>query len=265
MVHSTFSYYLLYFSSHIKQILMVGILYLAKYMCLSSLFSTRFFLNELVEHCRLEIDKIIEEGSVKWTPKGNVMYSEFTPENDLYPEKTVLFIGGRNSFFFNHDFAKRICKNVNIKTATLQYSGFYRSGNYSELSEKSYLESVEEVYKILSEKSNVYVVGYSLGTYGAYHVSNDNSVCLIAPIFSLQRSVRELIKCSIFDLNSLMKRKRIEKVHVHCFNLDFTTPYSHLDDQFRKENVKINMHNGNHISGISNILYDQIRDYVNDN
>lgn len=263
MIYTRIRFFLLHIENYFIQFFLLSFINSVKLLGIQRYFDTNFVLNRFIDQCKSNIDYLIKNENLQRT-ENNILYKEFIPTLDLYPSKTILFFGGRNSYFYNHDFCKRLSEILCIKTISMQYDGFYDSGNNKSLSFESYIKSIEIIYNKFFYKTDLYVIGYSIGSYGAVYINKKDKIFLISPIYSLQRVLRNAILIPEFCLNSLLKHKENIKIHAHTFKHDLVTPKYHLTDNFLKPNVKISEHNGNHITGITNYLIPYIKEYIED-
>jgi len=205
---------------------------------------------------------LINKGDIKYTSENKILYNKIYPRHNLYPNKEILFLGGKNSIIINNEFSRRISNFLGIRVSTLQYGGYYGSGNYKELTDISYMESILEVYNTVKNESEIYIIGYSLGCYGAYYLNERDTVFLISPFYSLEKSLRNVISIKSFNLNELLKKKKTKKVIINTYKNDIVTPSYHLTDNFIDDGIEIIKRNGVHITGISDDLYISIKDYI---
>lgn len=251
-----------YFKHWIVQISLLALINCVKLMGYNSKFSIKYVLNNLIDMDQKGVNFLIDNGDIKYTENNNILYNLHEPSKDNYPTKTILYVGGRNSYTVNHEFASRISNYLGVKVISFQYDGYYGSGKLNSMTEESYLNSIEEVYNKFSHKTDIYVIGYSLGCYGAYLKNRKKTIMLISPFYSLEHAIRGAIKINEFNLNNVLKTKTIRKVNIHTFTHDLITPFSHLIDQFRNKGIKIIKHPGNHVSGLTNVLMDNIKEYI---
>lgn len=252
-----------YLKHWIVQITLVSFLYILKFMGKNTEYTSINVVNDLIHHHTPRVDNLITNGDINFTPYTNIMYKIHYPKKDNYPNKKILFIGGRNSYFINYRFSQRMCDLLGVKVVSFQYDGYYKSGLSKYVTEETYLKTITEIHDLISKDCEVYIIGYSMGCYGAYLVNKRKDIFLISPFFSFERAVRHAVRFKEFNLNKAMKRKRTDKIHIHTFNHDLITPVSHLDDQFLESNVKMKIHFGNHATGISDLLMDEIKNYIN--
>lgn len=251
------------FSRHwISQISLLMFIQGIKVLRLTDKYTERDVLNSFVDKNEKIIDKLIENGDLKQIEESNILYLENKPSFDKYPGKCILFIGGRNSIQTNIQFCERLSEYLGITIITFQYSGYYRSGSCDFLSNESYLDTINMMYKLAKSKYDVYIIGYSLGCYGSYLINEKNRVFLISPFFSLEKVVRGTVKIDNFNLGKLLEKKHIDEVLVHGFYGDFVTPIYDFTGGFKKPNVIIKYRFGNHITGLSNVLFNDIKRYV---
>jgi hypothetical protein len=253
-----------YCKSWISQISLLMYINFMKLINFTHLHNLQDALNIFVEHNYLHIDDSIDSGIYKHTEINNILYSIHKPLINKYDGNIILFIGGRNGITLNSDFSERLSEYLNIPVATFQYSGYYKSGKNNFLCETSYIESVQEVYNMLLTKYNIHIIGYSLGCYGAYIINKYDSIFLISPFYSLERSLRSAIEIKQFNLAKELEKKFIKKIYVNTFHGDLINPIWHLDGPFRKSNVIMKGRFGNHISGLSNILFEDIKVFLNE-
>lgn len=261
MIHLNFHFLLEYSKSWIVQIALLVYINSVKLIGNPNKYSNKDILNMFIESHKSIIDGYIEKRLVSYTP-NNIMYRIHKPEKRIYHNKKILFVGGRNSIKINSEFSERICNNIGIEVICFQYDGYYGSGYSNCLSKESYDRSIEEMYNTFSCDTELYVIGYSLGCFGAYRVNKRKSIFLISPFYSLEKSIRNIIHIDHFDLNKELEKKRTEEVIIHTFLFDLLTPFWHLCDNFKQDHIKIKINLGNHISGLSNCLMNDIKKYI---
>lgn len=235
---------------------------IAKFLKIGNNVSQKLLINYFVGQNYAFIDKMIEMKLVSFSNKNGIMYREHIPSINNYVTKKILFIGGRNCYKANNDFAELICKTIGIVTISFQYEGFYKSGKLDYVDEESYFRSIEEIYEMFSNNYDVYIIGYSMGCYGAVNINKRNNLLLISPFYSLQKTVRDIIEIKEFNLNNMLFKNNIS-IEIHTFNNDLINPNSYLTDNFIKDNIRIFKHEGNHVTGISDYLLNYIRRYIN--
>lgn len=233
-----------------------------KIMRLESIFTVKHILNMFLDQNENDIDKKISNGTFKYTEINNILYYLNEPKENKYPGNIILFIGGRNGINMNSDFSKRLSNYLSISVATFQYGGYYKSGNENGITEASCIDSITEIYNMLSLKYNVHIIGYSLGCYGGYIVNRKSTIFMISPFYSLERATRYIVPMKYFNLADLIERKPIDKIYISGFYGDTINPLWHLDGPFKKNNIIIKRYFGNHISGVSNILFDEIKIFL---
>lgn len=251
----------------LTQISLLTMINSVKVLRVTDRYTERDVLNIFMSDNKKKIDKLIEKGDLKITGKNKILYSEILPSTNKYQNKAIFFVGGRNDVYTNYDFCKRLSEYLGIVVITFQYSGYYKSGCYysdanSGLSEESYLQSIREIYDYTCEKYDTYVIGYSLGCYGSYFFNKRDHIFLISPFYSLQKAIRDTIKIKNFNLAELIEEKQKISITIHAFYNDLINPISDLVGPFDSKNVKIVKHWGNHVSGLSNMLFGNIKDYV---
>lgn len=254
-----------YFQNWIIQISFLLLINLVKIMKISHKFNSKYILNNFIDYEKRMVDRMIDKGIILFTKKSNIMYQEHTPKNNKHNGKKILFLGGRNGYNSNREFAEMLCNHIGISVISFQYDGYYKSGTSTHLDEKSYFRTIEDIYNLISIDSDVYCVGYSMGCYGAHYINNKNKLFLISPFYSLQRTLRDVIKIPGFNLNDLLSTKYTNKIIIHSFYQDLINPHYHLTDNFKNDNIKIHKHHGNHITGISDFLLNDIEDYIIEN
>lgn len=251
-----------YSKNWIIQISLLLFIQSVKIMRLTHFFTTRDVLNNFLDQNKANINMRITDGSLKYTRENGILYYLNEPAKNQYQGEIILFIGGRNSIIMNADFSERLSNHLSIPVATFQYGGLYKSGDNNGLSESSYMESTNKIYNMLSSKYNVHLVGYSIGCYGSYCINKKESIFLISPFYSLEETTRHIVHTKSFNLAEVMEKKPIKKIYVHSFYGDLINPIWHLKGPFKKPNVILTKHFGNHISGLSNILLDDIKEYL---
>lgn len=276
-----------YYRDWFTQISLITAIKMVKIMRLKQYITLDILLNDFMNHFPKEINKLIEtDKTIKFTRESNIMYKEHIPENQKDNNKKVLFVGGRNSMCLNNEFSTNLSNHLGLSVISFQYDGYYGSGISNRLTYESYIKSIKEVFnEIKSETNEIYIIGYSLGCYGAYVVNEEfnkrSNVILISPFHSLQKTVRNVIKIDEFHLNNrlfydrIMKSKvnsdgyyrvdeeKLTKVSIFSYNNDEITPIKFLDDEFLNSNITINKRKGNHITGTTDDLFPFITDYVN--
>lgn len=263
MIRRRFNFMLAYSVNWIVQISFISAIYFVKFMKLSHRFSLHYVLNNLIESDSHIVDDLINKELVLFSEENNILYKEHKPKINNYGNKKILFIGGRNGYNTNLNFAELLCNNIGITVVSFQYNGYYASGKSKYLNEEIFLNTIQEIYDIISYNSDVYCIGYSMGCYGAHYINKKEKVFLISPFYSLQKTLRDTINISHFNLNFLLERKYTDEVIIHSFYQDLINPHSHLVDNFQKTNVKLNKHHGNHVTGISDFLINEIIRYIN--
>lgn len=233
-----------------------------KLLRINNRFTERDVLNMFLSNDKKLIHQLIENGDFKFTVDKNILYSEIVPKVNNYPGKAIFFVGGRNSIDTNWEFSKRLSKFLGITVVSFQYSGYYKSGNEIGLTKESYLESIEEMYNYVSSKYDTYMIGYSLGCFGSYYFNKKSSIFLISPFYSLQKAIRDTIVIEDFNLGSLLEQKHTKTVYVHGFTSDYINPVVDLVGPFKESNVIFELHSGNHVTGLSNVLFDDIKIYL---
>lgn len=249
-----------FFKCWITQISLISFISGVKLLRVGDRYTENMVLNLFFNQNEKEIDRLIEAGILKITDNTNILYTEIKPSINNYPGKAILFIGGRNNITINIDFCKRLSEYLGITIFTFQYSGYYKSGIHNELSHDSYLHSINELYEFVTKTHDTYIVAYSIGCYGAYHFNKKDKIFLISPFSSLQKTIRDCIKIDNFNLSKLIKEKPISEIIIHGFHHDMINPIHHFDGH---HGLKITKHFGNHVSGLSNYLFDHIKEYIN--
>lgn len=234
-----------------------------KILGLKSIFDSRYILNEVMIKRDKCVKKLIDNRVVDFTEDDNIMYKQIIPEIDKYPSKTILFVGGRNSFMLNYEFCSMVTQKIGVKTICFQYEGINGSGKQNYLCHNSYIRAVEKIYNKFSSTTDLYVIGYSMGSYGAFYVNKKDKLMLISPFYSLKKAVHDIIDIDGFCLNSLLPHKPHVSVEIHAFYFDFITFFTDLKDNFIRDNIKINKHYGHHITGITEYILPFIEEYLN--
>lgn len=251
----------------ITQISLLAMIKFIKVMRITERYTEEDVLNIFISDNKRLVDMLIKNGDLKSTEESKILYSEIIPSINNYPGKAIFFVGGRNDVHTNWDFCKRLSDFLGIVIVTFQYSGYYKSGCYyhndkSKMTEESYLQSIKEIYKIVNEKYDTYIIAYSLGCYGAYLFNERDRIFLISPFYSLQKTIRDSISIKNFNLGNLIKEKHTKELIIHGYYGDLINPIADLIGPFEQPNVKIIKHSGNHISGLSNLLFGDIKNYV---
>lgn len=252
-----------FFKCWVTQISLVALIRSVKLFRITDRYTENDVLNIYFDQGEKETNKLIENGDLKTTDGTNILYYESIPKTNNYPGKCILFIGGRNNINANVDFCKRLSDYMKVTVITFQYAGYYKSGNDSGLTHESYLETINIVYNMSIKKYDTYIVGYSIGCYGSYLINEKQSIFLISPFYSLQKSVRDCVKIQSFNLGELMNKKYIDRIIIHGYYGDLVNPLIDLIGPFNKPNVFVTKHKGNHVSGLSNMLFDDIKTYMN--
>lgn len=233
-----------------------------KILRLSDRYTEHDVLNSFINNNEKLIDKLIENGDLKITEESNILHCEIKPSVDKYPGKCILFTGGRNGIQLNIQFCRRLSEYLGITIITSQYSGYYKSGNSNGLDSKSYIDTINTMYKLATNKYDTYIVGYSLGCYGGYLINEKDRIFLISPFYSLQKAIKDVVQINNFNLGNLLEEKQTKEIIIHGFYGDLINHVNDLIGPFKNNNVKINYHFGNHGSGLSNILFDDIKRYI---
>lgn len=245
------------------QFLVYFVLKTVKILGLKSIFDSRYILNEVIIKRNKCVKKLIDNNLVEFTEEDKIMYKQFIPDVDNYPSKTILFVGGRNGFMLNYEFCNMISQKIGIKTICFQYEGINGSGKQNYLCHNSYIRTAQKIYDKFSPTTDLHVIGYSLGTYGAFYINKKDKLMLISPFHSLKRAVHDIIDIDGFCLNSILPTKPHISIDIHTFYFDFITFFSDLNDNFIRDNIRINKHYGHHITGITEYILPFIEEYLN--
>lgn len=264
MVLSRVGVFANYVKHWIVQISLLAFINSIKLLGINSRFSTRYILNNLFSTDKKLVDNLIINGNIEYTKETNILHKIHVPTNDKYPKKIIMYVGGRNSYASNYEFSSRISQTIGIKVLSFQYDGYYRSGKSVELSEETYIKTIEEMYDLIPKDLEIYMIGYSLGCYGAFLKNRKEKIMFISPFASLQHAIRNTIIVKEFNLINSLTYKSKCNIVIHVFDEDLITPISHLDGEFKRKNIKIVKHWGNHVSGLSDVLMDDIKDYIED-
>lgn len=252
--------FIIYYAKNcFEQLFFISYIHYIKITQTSYKYSIDNVLNDLLRDFSKEIDQQLAKGQFKYT-KNHIMYRLHTTKNNKYNNKKILFIGGRNSIVVNNRFGDLLSRNLDIDVITFQYDGYYKSGYSSHLSYKSYLHTIDEIYNTFSS-NQIYIIGYSLGCYGALYKNTRKNVLLISPFYSLQESVRNFIRIDEFNINDLLKSIH-SKVTIFSFYGDIINPPSLLKNEFERDNVTVIKKHGVHVSGLSDILLEDIQKYI---
>lgn len=262
MVHLNLRFFFEFSKSWVIQIALLVYIKTVKLIGSSNKYSDADILNMFIESHKDIIDGYIERNLISYSPVNKIMYRIHEPQKRIYNNKKILFIGGRNSIKINSDFSERLCNNLGIDVICFQYDGYYKSGKSNCLTKQSYDTSVEEIYNMFYKNTELYVIGYSMGCFGAYRVNKRKSIFLISPFYSLERAIRNVVPFDHFDLNKELKEKYTDEVIIHTFLFDLITPFWHLLDNFKQKHITIKINFGNHVSGLSNCLMDEIKSYI---
>lgn len=253
------------FKEYSIQIFIYSLIKTVKLLGLSGRFNTKYILNDVMLKQEDAIDNLIHNQLVEFTDEDEIIYKLFTPLIDNYPSKTILFIGGRNNFMINYNFCKMVCENIGIKIICFQYEGLYKSGKQEYLCHDSYIRSIERIYNKFVNTTDLYIIGYSLGTYGAFYINERNKLMLISPIYSLKKAVHDVIDINGFCLNSLLPKKPHISIDIHTFIFDCITFVSDLKDNFLRHNININKYYGHHVTGITEFILPYVKKYIDEN